>query len=152
MSVRLTSEEAWAVVESAHTGIFTSLRADGVPVALPVWFVVLDGCVYVRSPAGAKKVARVRRDPRASFLVESGLRWAELEAVHLIGTAEVLSDEGEVAERVQKEFSAKYDPFRTPPKAMADATRAHYEVAKVNIRFVPDERIVSWDNRKLGLS
>jgi nitroimidazol reductase NimA-like FMN-containing flavoprotein (pyridoxamine 5'-phosphate oxidase superfamily) len=140
------------MIGSAHTGIFTSLRADGVPIALPVWFVAFDGCVYVRSPAASKKVSRVKRDPRASFLVESGLRWSELEAVHLTGTADALPDEGDLAERVQKEFNVKYDPFRTPHKEMADATRSHYEVAKVNIRFVPDERILSWDNRKLGLS
>jgi len=32
---RLSPEEAWAVVEASHTGIFTSLRRDGVPIALP---------------------------------------------------------------------------------------------------------------------
>ena len=152
MTVRMTPEEAWTVIEASHTGILTTLRRDGWPVSLPVWFVAFDGCVFVRAHERSKKVARLRRDNRASFLVESGLRWSELEAVHLTGMAEALPDDGELAERVQKEFAAKYDKFRTARAHMADATRAHYEVAKVNIRFVPDERIVSWDNRKLGLT
>ncbi len=152
MSVRLTPEEAWSVIEASHTGIFSSVRADGVPVALPVWFVALDRCIYMRTPARSKKVARVRRDPRSSFLVESGERWAELEAVHLTGQADVLLDEGEVASRVNELFTAKYDSFRTAPASMAADTRDHYAVSKAVIRFVPDDRIVSWDNRKLGLA
>ena len=44
----MTTDEAWGVLASAHTGIFTSLRHDGVPVSLPVWFVALDRRVYLR--------------------------------------------------------------------------------------------------------
>ena len=91
-SVRLSPDEAWGIIEHAHTGIFTSLRRDGTPVALPVWFVSLDRRIYVSGPAGSKKFARVRRDPRVSFLVESGTRWAELVAVHLSGDAHRLTD------------------------------------------------------------
>ena len=92
MSVRLAPDEAWSVVEAAHTGILTTLRADGRPVALPVWFVVLDRTVCMSAPTRTKKVARIRHDPRASFLVESGERWAELEAVHLDGRVEIVED------------------------------------------------------------
>ncbi|MGH9137555.1 MAG: pyridoxamine 5'-phosphate oxidase family protein [Acidimicrobiales bacterium] len=42
MGVRLTDDEAWAFLENGHIGILTSLRRDGWPVSLPVWFVVLD--------------------------------------------------------------------------------------------------------------
>ena len=73
MGIRLSREEAWDVLAAAHTGILTTLRADGTPIALPVWFVVLDERIYVGTPEHTKKVARVKRNPRASFLVESGL-------------------------------------------------------------------------------
>ena len=43
----MTSDEAWARIESAHTGIITSLRRDGTPVALPMWFCVVDRAVHV---------------------------------------------------------------------------------------------------------
>ena len=92
MGVRLEADEAWAVLSSAHTGILTTLRRDGMPIALPVWFVVLDRTICVSVPARTKKVARVRHDPRASFLVESGLAWADLEAVHLTGSVEEVDD------------------------------------------------------------
>jgi nitroimidazol reductase NimA-like FMN-containing flavoprotein (pyridoxamine 5'-phosphate oxidase superfamily) len=152
MSVQLTEDEAWKVVESAHTGILTTLRRDGSPVSLPVWFVSFDRHVYIRANAESKKVTRLRHDARASFLVESGERWAELEAVHLTGRADVLANEGPEAARFEAEFNLKYAAFRTLREEMPDSTRAHYEVSKSVIRFVanPDQRILSWDNRRLG--
>jgi nitroimidazol reductase NimA-like FMN-containing flavoprotein (pyridoxamine 5'-phosphate oxidase superfamily) len=150
MSVRLSPDEVWAVVEASHTGIFTSLRRDGVPVALPIWFVVLERRIYVSGPATAKRVARVRRDPRVSFLVESGKRWAELRAVHLTGQARVVTEPRLLA-RVAAALDAKYARFRTQRTAMPAATRARYEVTLATIEITPDEHILSWDNARLGL-
>jgi nitroimidazol reductase NimA-like FMN-containing flavoprotein (pyridoxamine 5'-phosphate oxidase superfamily) len=149
MSVRLTLDEAWAVVAASHTGIFTSLRRDGVPIALPLWFVVLDRRIYVSGPARAKRVARVRRDPRVSFLVESGERWAELRAVHVTGRARVVT-EPELLARVAAALDAKYRAFRTPREAMAAATRAHYGGTLATIEITPDERVLTWDNARLA--
>ena len=59
MTIRLTVDEAWEAVESAHTGILTTLRHDGMPIALPVWFVADDRSVALMTPAGTKKIARV---------------------------------------------------------------------------------------------
>lgn len=149
MSVRLTPEEAWDVLGRAHTGILTTLRRDGVPISLPVWFAAIDRTICLSGPSGTKKVARVRHDPRASFLVESGERWAELEAVHLTGLVEVVTDEAEI-DRIANVLDAKYAAFRTAPTEMSQATRAHY-AGRTYLRLVPDDRILSWDNRKLGL-
>ena len=150
MSVQLTTDEAWAVVAASHTGILTSVRRDGVPIALPLWFVVLDQRIYVSGPASAKRVARIRRDPRVSFLVESGERWAELRAVHLTGRARVVTEPALLA-RVAATLDAKYTTFRTLRAAMPAATRAHYEAKLATIEITPDEHILSWDNARLGL-
>jgi PPOX class probable F420-dependent enzyme len=150
VSVRLSRDEAWSVLAAAHTGIFTSLRRDGTPIALPLWFVVLDHRVYVSGPAGAKRLARIRRDPRVSFLVESGERWAELRAVHLTGRARIVIDP-ELKARVAAALDAKYAAYRTARAEMPAATRAHYQVEIATIEITPDGRILSWDNARLGL-
>jgi PPOX class probable F420-dependent enzyme len=146
--VRLTPDEAWAVLERAHTGILTTLRRDGWPISLPVWFVALDGGLYIAGPARTKKFGRVRHDPRVSFLVESGDRWSELVGVHVTGRAHVVTDPALLA-RVAAALAAKYAAFRTPRAAMPDATRARYEGETTTIEIVPDERILSWDNSRL---
>ena len=149
-SVRLSRGEAWAELERAHTGILTTLRSDGVPIALPVWFVALDERVYVSAPAHTKKLQRVRRDPRVSFLVESGERWAELRAVHLTGSARIVDDPAR-CDHVQQLLDEKYARFRSDRSAMPDATRQYYEVATEIIEIVPDDRILTWDNARLGV-
>jgi PPOX class probable F420-dependent enzyme len=147
-SVRMTSAEAWEVLEHAHTGVLTSLRADGWPISLPVWFAVVDRHIYVVGPAHTKKFARIRNDPRVAFVVESGTRWAELVGVHVTGRAGFL-EAGERLVRVTAALNAKYERFRTPRPEMPSLTRAHYEPLTETIEIVPDERILSWDNARL---
>ena len=129
MSVRLTPDEAWDVLERAHTGILTTLRRDGMPISLPMWFVVLDRTICIGAPSGTKKLARLRHDPRASFLVESGERWAELEAVHLTGRIEVVDRRGgDRAHRRRPRREVRRVPHREHRDAAGDPQplrRAH---------------------------
>lgn len=147
MSIRYSDDEAWAFIERSHTGILTTLRRDGRPVALPVWFVVLERTICLTTPAGARKLTRIRRDPRASFLVESGRAWAELAAVHLTGAVTVVTEPA-TASTVEKMVREKYGAFQSPIEQMpAAAQRAYQE--RVTLQFVPEGQILSWDNQRL---
>jgi PPOX class probable F420-dependent enzyme len=146
--IRLSVDEAWETLEGAHTGVLTTLRADGVPISLPVWFVVLDRRIYVSGPAHTKKFARIEHDPRVSFLVESGQRWVDLLGVHLTGTAQIV-DDAELLERVATALADKYGRYRTPRDQMPDATRARYETVLKTIGVIADDRILSWENARL---
>jgi PPOX class probable F420-dependent enzyme len=150
-SVRLSSDEAWSVLDGAHTGILTTLRRDGTPVTLPTWFVTIDHQIYFRTPAQTKKVARIRRCPVVAFLVESGERWAELKAVHLTGRAELLDEDSPVIAQVEAALEQKYSAYRTSPLDMPERTRDHYvKHGSAYVRIVADDRILSWDNSRLG--
>ena len=149
MTIRLTSEEAWEAVGAAHTGILTTLRRDGMPIALPVWFVVDDHSVALMTPAGTKKIARIRHDPRAAFLVESGERWAELRDVHLTGRVQVVKDATATA-RIEAAVNAKYAAFRPLAANLPAAIQAYY-AKQVFLRFVADGRILTWDNARIAM-
>jgi hypothetical protein len=97
-----------------------------------------------------KKLARLRQDPRASFLVEDGTAWEELRAVHFTGQAHVIELEPELVECYRAEVDRKYATSRTASRDMPGATANAYATAIGGlVRFVPDERILHWDNRKL---
>jgi PPOX class probable F420-dependent enzyme len=149
VSIRLSPDEAWDVLAEAHTGIMTTLRADGAPVTLPTWFVVLDRTICFRTPNRAKKVTRLRRDPRASFLVESGKRWAELCAVHLSGQVEPVDDDAGKA-RIGAALDEKYAAFRTAPADLPASARDRYADFAF-FRFVPGSRLLTWDNSRLSV-
>ena len=147
-SLRMTEDEIWPFVADAHNGIFTTLRRDGMPIALPVWFVVIDREIYVQTRG--KKLARLQNDDRASFLVEDGTAWKDLRAVHFTGHAHLVTLEGELLERYRAETLRKYAGSRTARNDMPETTANAYRTAAGGIvKFVPDERILNWDNRKL---
>ena len=151
MSVRLSPEEAWTFLEKGHTGILTSLRRDGWPISLPVWYVALDRKIYVSGPARSKKFGRMRRDPRVAFLVETGIEWKELAAVQLTGRARAVTDPAEL-ERIQKAADAKYAAFRTDRSKMPTATAAHYQRETATVCIEPEGKLLTWDNARLRIA
>ena len=152
MSIRLSRPEAWDELANAHTGILTSLKGDGTPITLPMWFVAFDERVYFSAPARTKKIARLRKNPRCSFLVESGTYWRELRAVLVTGNAREVTDK-ETKERGRKVMDAKYEQYRSQRSSMPDETRSIYEApGAVMFEIVPDERILTWDNARIDLS
>ena len=151
MSLRLSPDEAWAFLEKGHTGILTSLRRDGWPISLPVWYVALDRRIYVSGPARTRKYGRMRRDPRVAFLVETGLEWKKLSAVHVTGRAREVSDPAELA-RVQAALDAKYAAFRTDRSRMPAATSQHYQQqGTATVCIEPEGKLLTWDNARLGV-
>jgi hypothetical protein len=48
VGIRLTEAEAWEALTAANIGILSTLRADGWPIGLPVWFVVIERELFVR--------------------------------------------------------------------------------------------------------
>jgi PPOX class probable F420-dependent enzyme len=137
------------VLAQSHTGILTTLRADGSPITLPIWFVALDQTICFSTPSRTKKVARIRRDPRASFLVESGERWAELCAVHLSGHIEAVDDEATQV-RINAALDEKYAAFRTASADMPEATSDYYASRRF-FRLVPGPRVLTWDNSRISV-
>lgn len=145
--LRLSEDEMWAYVTDAHTGIMTTLRRDGSPVALPLWFAVVDRSIYTRTRG--KKLARITNDSRSSFLVEGGEKWAELKAVHVSGSASIVEPDDELTAAFEAEMERKYKAFGTSRSKMPSATARHYATTTQMVRFLPEGRIVSWDNAKL---
>src|SRR5579862_9711322 len=92
MGVTMSGEEIAAFIAGHGTAVLTTLRADGRPVPLPVWYVALDGALYFQTPARSRKAGNIARDPRVAVLIDDGLRWEQLRGVLIQGTAELVSD------------------------------------------------------------
>jgi PPOX class probable F420-dependent enzyme len=149
----MSRDEAWARLAAAHVGIVTTMRRDGMPIATPMWFNVIDDAVYFGTPSKSKKAARLRNNPKVAFLVEGGKRWAELWAVHLTGTA-VVVDVADTIARFAAMSAEKYAGFSTPRSEYPEDTRKFYEARdeRTHYRIDAEERFISWDNSKLDLA
>jgi len=101
------------------------------------------------APSATKKVARLRNDPRASFLVESGQQWAKLQAVHLTGTVEFVNSPHTQAS-IDNALDSKYQAFRAPRDTMPKSARQRY-AERMFLRLVAHPRILSWDSQRLDV-
>jgi PPOX class probable F420-dependent enzyme len=147
MSVRMSDSEVRAFLATGHTGILATLRADGSPALIPLWYVMLDESVFVRTSATSAKAKHVLADARVSFLVESGRAWADLKAVVIYGDA-VIETDPDVVANVDRAFAAKYQSFLMPATA-DEKTRQHYAGQRIHVRIAPRRRVLTWDNSKL---
>ena len=149
MSIRLSEQEAWAELERAHTGIFTTLQRSGWPISLPMWFVALDRHIYLRTPAHSKKLARIRHDARGNFLVERGERWKELCAVMMRVEVERV-EAGKEYDRALAALTRKYGGFGESAGVLTEATRRAY-ADMVLLRLKPIGPAITWDNARIRL-
>jgi PPOX class probable F420-dependent enzyme len=143
--IKMTEEERLAFLDEERTVIVTSFGPRGWPHAMPMWFVVRDGEIWMWTYRSSQKVRNLERDPRATLLVEAGETYDQLRGVMAEAEAELIRDVDRVAE-LGRELGARYAPGAEGPEA--EAALAAQARKRVGIRFVP-RRTVSWDHRKL---
>ncbi|MEQ6900008.1 PPOX class F420-dependent oxidoreductase [Nocardioides sp. YIM 152588] len=144
--VAMTDEEVAAFIAGKRTATLVTVGATGQPHAVAMWFALLDGVLWFETKAKAQKAVNLRRDPRATVLLEDGLTYDTLRGVSMEGTCEILDDRAalwavgvDVWERYTGPYSEEVRPFVE--------TMLHNRVA---VRF-DVSRTRSWDHRKLGL-
>ena len=93
-----------ALAGHAHANL-TTFRKNGEAVPTTVWFVLVDGRVYVTTPPRSGKTKRIRRQPRV-LLTPSGV-WGRPLGESVGGVARVVED-GRVPERAERAFREKY--------------------------------------------
>lgn len=144
--VTMTDEEIDRFITGRRTAILTTIGPGGHPHAVAMWFAWLDGEIWFETKAKSQKAANLRRDPRATILVEDGLTYDVLRGVSLEGRIEIVDDPAalwRVGVDVWERYTGPYDESVRP----FVETMLHNRVA-MKLRV---ERVRSWDHRKLGL-
>ena len=143
----MTESEVADFLERARTMILCTIGPDGVPDPVGMWFVIVDGDIWMRTYARSQKAINIERDPRVSVLVETGDNYTELRGVQVSGRVEVSRDE-ELICAIAAGLLVKYEGLQ--PEHVAAAKEAYRSKAskQVAFRLIP-ERTVSWDHRKL---
>jgi PPOX class probable F420-dependent enzyme len=148
----MTPGEVRAFLEEGRTLEVASLRRDGRPHLVPMWYVVEEGRVVFRSFTRSQKVVNLRRDPRLTVLVERGEAYAELQGVMIEGTARLVQDPAYVLALYAK-LAAKYAMVGSEPRLLGpeELEAAFGRHAPNNTAVIVEpERVTSWDHTKLG--
>jgi general stress protein 26 len=149
--IKMTGDEISAYLEGAKTVILCSNSRNGHPHPMPMWFTIAaDGAIQMTTFAKSQKVNNLRKDPRCSLIVESGLEYQDLKGVVIEGRAEILEDQELIIDTLMVAANPGGSPPSDPEQLKAlRAAMAGNASKRVLIRVLP-ERILSWDHGKLG--
>jgi PPOX class probable F420-dependent enzyme len=142
----MTPLEIRELLADQQGGVLATNGRDGFPHQVAMWYLPEPGRLLMWSYRKAQKAVNLRRDPRASFLVETGSSYETLRGVQVVGRVDFLEDPVEVLEvglRLR---------LRHHPGGDEEAVR-HYiaqQAAKRVVLALRMERTVSWDHRKLA--
>jgi nitroimidazol reductase NimA-like FMN-containing flavoprotein (pyridoxamine 5'-phosphate oxidase superfamily) len=148
-NIELTDAEIRAFLDSHKTLIIVSNGPGGYPHPMPMWFYVDDaGCLYCTTFGKSQKVHNLRRDPKASLLVESGLEYNELKGVVIYARAEII-DDLDVAVDTLVKINTRGRTVDAAQRQALTAAVSKTASKRAVIKFHP-QRYVSWDHAKLG--
>jgi PPOX class probable F420-dependent enzyme len=116
--------------------LLATVRADGAPLAMPMWFLHDAATLTMISVEGTHKVRNLRRDPRVCVVAEAGGGGADIRGVTVLGRAEFLTD-GPERRALAERFHEKY-----PRLASLWGGRA-LPANRVMFRIVP-KHVKSW--------
>ncbi len=109
----MTDAERDAFLAEPRYAILTTLRKDGSPVSVPVWFEWDDNVVRMFTHIVTAKLKRIQHDPRASVLVANRVDEPET-WVAFDGRLTVREDGGlDLAERLAPRYWNLDDPARS---------------------------------------
>ena len=144
-SIAMTPQEVQSYLQEPHTLQVASNGPRGYPHLVAMWYAVLDGAIYFSTYGKSQKVQNLRRDPRITVMVESGVAYNELRGVVIEGQAEVIEGDPDLVARVRRNLTM------APRTAAATSTVQEGSASskRVIVRVTP-ARVYSWDHRELG--
>jgi PPOX class probable F420-dependent enzyme len=145
IDLRLSPTEIESFLAEPRTGSLATLDRHGFPHQAAMWYVPLPDAILMWTYRPSQKAVNLRRDRRASFIVEDGDRYLTLRGVMVRCEAELIEDLEQVREiglALFERYSAEIGGEAMRAAAAAQAPK------RTGIRL-PLANVVSWDHRRL---
>ena len=139
LDIALSPDELEGYLTTQRTARVATAAEDGTPHVVPLWFVWLEGAMFLNSTLGNVTVDNWIASGRATAVVDDGETYGELRGATITGRVE-RADEDPRVSRASQAWSDKYMGGNPVPYG-AWKNRAWF-------RLDP-ERIASWDFRKI---
>jgi PPOX class probable F420-dependent enzyme len=116
-----------------------TLAEDGTPYAVPMWFRWDGTAMLICTSARTRKIRNLRRDPRATVMVDQCRGGMEVRGVMLVGPAEIV--EGLEARELNRSIHLRY--VSAEGLALPEVRR-YLDTDDVTVQVRPD-RVTTWD-------
>ena len=144
--IRMSDDEVADFLASQRTAVLTTIGPDGHPHSVAMWYALIDGQLWFETKAKAQKTVNLRRDGRATVLVEDGLTYDQLRGVSLEGTAEVV-DDADALWAVGVDIWERYTgPYTEEMRPFVEVMLNKRVAVRLDVT-----RTRTWDHRKLGM-
>ena len=144
--ITMGDDEIVDYIARSRTATMATIGATGQPHLVAMWYAVIDGDIWFETKAKSQKATNLRRDPRITCSIETGLTYDQLRGVSIDGTAEIV-DDPDALWKVGIDVWERYTgPYTDEMKPFVEVM-LHNRIA---VRLVR-ERVRSWDHRKLGM-
>lgn len=145
--IAMSAEEVQDFLATGGTVQVALYGPDGYPDITPMWFVIDDQTLWMRTYGKSQKVMNARRDPRACALIETGDRYLQLRGVQITGDLQVIDDVDRIC-WVAARLMVKYEGVAAEHIPALEAAYRERAPKQVALGLALD-RIVSWDHRKM---
>jgi nitroimidazol reductase NimA-like FMN-containing flavoprotein (pyridoxamine 5'-phosphate oxidase superfamily) len=139
LDLSLSPQELDEYLSGQRTARVATVDSDGRPHVIPLWFVWMDGALFVNTTRGNRSVRNLDGNPAAAATIDDGETYDELRGITMAGEMRAADDDPQLDEVVAA-FSRKYFGGNAPHFA---AWRNRFF-----LKLVPD-RVSSWDFRKI---
>jgi Pyridoxamine 5'-phosphate oxidase len=152
--IKMTPDEVRAYLgTTGRVANVATLGPQGRPHLVPVFYIVEGDGIATWTYGSSQKVANLRRDPRATVLVESGTDYNELQGVSMECDVRIVEDDIEEIVRIGTGLLGRMagaDQAGTTEAVTAAGQFIRLQAQKrVGLVFEPT-KVVSWDHGKLG--
>ena len=145
--ISMSDQEVAAYLGARRDATLASIGRNGFPHQVAMWFVPQPARILMWTYRRSQKALNLRRNPRASLLVQDGETYDTLRGVAVQGEVELLEDLHQVLE-IGSALQARYgDAYGDDPDAYR-ATIANQAPKRVGI-LLPMTEVFSWDFGKL---
>lgn len=142
----MSDDEVEEFLHRQRSSTVATVGPDGQVHLVGMWYALMDGQVWFETKRKAQKVVNLRRDPRMSFLVESGHTYDQLRGVSMEGRGVVIEAEDVVWDVCVNIFERYNGPYSEEMKPFVEFMAKNRVVVRLDV-----DRVRSWDHRKLGL-
>lgn len=153
--VALDGDEVRALLHDERVIVLATIGPDRLPHLAPMWYLPLDdGRIAMWTYGRSQKVRNLRRDPRATLLVEAGESYHELRGVSLDCDVEFVRDVGRVEQlgaRLSRRYADTAAPLAGPADGDADIPDVIRGQARKRVGVIfTVTRVRSWDHGKMS--
>ncbi len=140
----MTEEEVKVFLAEHKVCRMATVDKNGMPHIVPMWYVILDGQIYMEATGETKKVRNIEFNQNVSLVIDSGGFLYDYRGVMMQGKMEKVGDE-KMFKRFREALAQRYFGTTEHPGYRALTSIPN----RVVLKFIL-EKTASWDYRKMA--